>query len=231
MEPYQENSLNNTAVNKSRTRELLQTADGSFTLFIPEVQETYHSAHGAVQESMHVFIENGLKACDKEMIRVLEVGLGTGLNAILTLQHATKKIDYCALEPYPLSKEILNELVTSGSDQFEMKFHASNVGEWISIQENFSFVRMEIGLEEFSSEEKFDVIYYDAFGPRVEPGLWTLERMQQCFDLLNEGGVFVTYCAKGEVRRNLQAAGFVVERLAGPPGKREMLRAKKRVER
>ena len=231
MEPYQENSLNNTAVNKSRTRELLQTADGSFTLFIPEVEETYHSTHGAVQESMHVFIENGLKACDKEMIRVLEVGLGTGLNAILTLQHATKKIDYCALEPYPLSKEILNELVTSGSDQFEMKFHASNVGEWISIQENFSFVRMEIGLEEFSSEEKFDVIYYDAFGPRVEPGLWTLERMQQCFDLLNEGGVFVTYCAKGEVRRNLQAAGFVVERLAGPPGKREMLRAKKRVER
>ena len=231
MEPYQENSLNNTAVNKSRTRELLQTADGSFTLFIPEVQETYHSAHGAVQESMHVFIENGLKACDKEMIRVLEVGLGTGLNAMLTLQHATQKIDYCALEPYPLSKEILNELVTSGSDQFEMKFHASNVGEWISIQENFSFVRMEIGLEEFSSEEKFDVIYYDAFGPRVEPGLWTLERMQQCFDLLNEGGVFVTYCAKGEVRRNLQAAGFVVERLAGPPGKREMLRAKKRVER
>ena len=231
MEPYQENSLNNTAVNKSRTRELLQTADGSFTLFIPEVEETYHSTHGAVQESMHVFIENGMKACDREVIRVLEVGLGTGLNAMLTLQHATKKIDYCALEPYPLSKEILNELVTSGSDQFEMKFHASNVGEWISIQENFSFVRLEIGLEEFSSEEKFDVIYYDAFGPRVEPGLWTLERMQQCFDLLNEGGVFVTYCAKGEVRRNLQAAGFVVERLAGPPGKREMLRAKKRVER
>ena len=214
-------------MNKSRTRELLQTADGSFTLFIPEVQETYHSAHGAVQESMHVFIENGLKACDKEMIRVLEVGLGTGLNAMLTLQHATKKIDYCALEPYPLSKEILNELVTSGSDQFKMKFHASNVGEWISIQENFSFVRMEIGLEEFQSEEKFDIIYYDAFGPRVEPGLWTLERMQQCFDLLNEGGVFVTYCAKGEVRRNLQAAGFIVERLAGPPGKREMLRGVK----
>ena len=227
MDVYQENSLNNTAVNKSRTRELMQTADGSFTLFIPEVQETYHSTHGAVQESMHVFIENGLKACDKEMIRVLEVGLGTGLNAMLTLQYATKKIDYCALEPYPLSKEILNELVTSGSDQFEMKFHASNVGEWISIQENFSFVRMEVGLEEFSSEEKFDVIYYDAFGPRVEPGLWTLERMQQCFNLLNEGGVFVTYCAKGEVRRNLQAAGFVVERLAGPPGKREMLRAKR----
>ena len=228
MDVYQENSLNNTAVNKSRTRELKQTSDGSFTLFIPEVQETYHSTHGAVQESMHVFIENGLKACDKEEIRVLEVGLGTGLNAMLTLQHATQKIDYCALEPYPLSKEILEELSESKSDQFDMKFHASNVGEWISIQENFSFVRMEIGLEEFSSEEKFDVIYYDAFGPRVEPGLWTLERMQQCFDLLNDGGIFVTYCAKGEVRRNLQAAGFVVERLAGPPGKREMLRGVKR---
>jgi tRNA U34 5-methylaminomethyl-2-thiouridine-forming methyltransferase MnmC len=224
---YQENSLNNTAVNKSRTRELVKTADGSFTLFIPEVEETYHSTHGAVQESMHVFIENGLKACDKESIRVLEVGLGTGLNAVLTLQHATKKIHYCALEPYPLSKEILNELAASGLDQFEMKFHVSNAGEWMSIQENFSFVRMEVGLEEFQTEEKFDVIYYDAFGPRVEPGLWTLARMQQCFDLLNEGGIFVTYCAKGEVRRNLQAAGFVVERLAGPPGKREMLRAKR----
>ena len=227
MDVYQENSLNKTAVNKSRTRELLKTADGSFTLFIPEVEETYHSAHGAVQESMHVFIENGLKACDKEVIRILEVGLGTGLNAMLTLQHATKKIDYCALEPYPLSKEILNELSTSGSDQLEMKFHVSKPGEWISIHEQFSFAKMEVGLEEFSSEEKFDVIYYDAFGPRVEPGLWTLERMQQCFDLLNEGGIFVTYCAKGEVRRNLQAAGFVVERLAGPPGKREMLRAVK----
>jgi tRNA U34 5-methylaminomethyl-2-thiouridine-forming methyltransferase MnmC len=224
---YQENSLNKTAVNKSRTRELKQTADGSFTLFIPEVEETYHSTHGAVQESMHVFIENGLNACDKEMIRILEVGLGTGLNAQLTLQHATKKIDYCALEPYPLSKEILNELAASRTDQFEMKFNSSNSGELISIQENFSFVRMEVGLEEFQTEEKFDIIYYDAFGPRVEPGLWTPARMQQCFNLLNEGGIFVTYCAKGEVRRNLQAAGFVVERLAGPPGKREMLRGVK----
>ncbi len=224
---YQENSLNNTAVNKSRTRELKQTADGSFTLFIPEVEETYHSTHGAVQESMHVFIENGLKACDKEEIRILEVGLGTGLNASLTLQHAKGIVAYCALEPYPLSKEILEELSANKSDQLEMKFHFSAPNEWISIHEQFSFARMEVGLEEFQSEEKFDVIYYDAFGPRVEPGLWTLERMQQCFNLLNEGGVFVTYCAKGEVRRNLQAAGFVVERLAGPPGKREMLRAKR----
>jgi tRNA U34 5-methylaminomethyl-2-thiouridine-forming methyltransferase MnmC len=228
---YQENSLNNTSVNKSRTRELVQTADGSFTLFIPEVEETYHSTHGAVQESLHVFIENGLKACDKELIRILEVGLGTGLNAMLTLQHATKKIDYCALEPYPLSKEILNDLAASRTDQFEMKFHDSKAEEVISLREDFSFVRVEVGLEEFQSAEKFDVIYYDAFGPRVEPGLWTLARMQQCFELLNEEGVFVTYCAKGEVRRNLQAAGFVVERLPGPPGKREMLKAKKRVER
>jgi len=227
---YQENSLNNTAVNKSRNRELVKTADGSFTLFIPEVEETYHSTHGAVQESMHVFIERGLKACDKEAIRILEVGLGTGLNAALTLQHATKKIHYCALEPYPLSKEILNELAASRSDQFEMKFHESKAAEVISLRENFSFVRMEVALEEFQTEEKFDVIYYDAFGPRVEPGLWTSARMQQCFDLLNEGGIFVTYCAKGEVRRNLQAAGFVVERLAGPPGKREMLRCWKGVE-
>ena len=225
---YQENSLNKTAVNKSRTRELLQTADGSFTLFIPEVEETYHSTHGAIQESMHVFIENGLFVCEGKSLRILEVGLGTGLNASLTLQHAKGNVAYCALEPYPLSKEILEELSTNKSDQLEMKFHLSAPNEWISIHEQFSFARIEVGLEEFQSEEKFDIIYYDAFGPRVEPGLWTLERMQQCFNLLNEGGVFVTYCAKGEVRRNLQAAGFVVERLAGPPGKREMLRGVKK---
>ena len=227
MNLYRENSLNNTAVNNCKNRELIQTADGSFTLLIPEVEETYHSKHGAVQESMHVFIENGLKACNKEVTRILEVGLGTGLNASLTLQHAKGMVSYCALEPYPLSKEILEELSANKSDQLEMKFHLSAPNEWISIHEQFSFARMEMGLEEFQSEDKFDLIYYDAFGPRVEPGLWTLERMQQCFNLLNEGGVFVTYCAKGEVRRNLQAAGFVVERLAGPPGKREMLRAKR----
>ena len=225
---YQENSLNKTAVNKSRTRELLQTADGSFTLFIPEVEETYHSTHGAVQESMHVFIENGLFVCEGKSLRILEVGLGTGLNASLTLQHAKGNVSYCALEPYPLSKEILDELAVNKSDQLEMKFHLSAPNEWISIHEQFSFARMEVGLEEFQSEEKFDIIYYDAFGPRVEPGLWTLERMQQCFNLLNEGGIFVTYCAKGQVRRNLQAAGFVVERLPGPPGKREMLRGVKK---
>lgn len=227
MDTYHENSLNNTMVNKSHKREVIQTADGSFTLFISEVDETYHSKHGAVQESMHVFIENGLFHINKKEIRILEVGLGTGLNAFLTLQHATQKIGYCALEPYPLPKEILEELSKSKSNQLEMKFHLSTPNEWISIHEQFSFARMEMGLEAFQSEEKFDLIYYDAFGPRVEPGLWTLARMQQCYDLLNEGGVFVTYCAKGEVRRNLQAAGFVVERLAGPPGKREMLRAKR----
>ena len=189
---YQENSLNKTAVNKSRTRELLQTADGSFTLFIPEVEETYHSTHGAIQESMHVFIENGLFVCEGKSLRILEVGLGTGLNASLTLQYAKGNVSYCALEPYPLSKEILEELSINKSDQFEMKFHLSAPNEWISIHEQFSFARMEVGLEEFQSEEKFDIIYYDAFGPRVEPGLWTLERMQQCFNLLNEGGVFVT---------------------------------------
>ena len=224
---YRENSLNNTAVNKSRTRELKQTSDGSFTLFIPEVEETYHSTHGAKQESMHVFIEDGFKACSKNDIRILEVGLGTGLNASLTLQHATKKIHYCALEPYPLSKELLNELASVGTHFFEMKFHESSSGEEVVISDQFSFVRMEVGLEEFHSAEKFDLIYYDAFGPRVEPGLWTFERMLQCYELLNEGGIFVTYCAKGEVRRNLQSAGFVVERLAGPPGKREMLRGVK----
>jgi len=205
----------------------MQTADGSFTLFISEVDETYHSKHGAVQESMHVFIENGLFHINKNEIRILEVGLGTGLNAFLTLQRATQKISYCALEPYPLSKEILEELSKSTSNQLEMKFHESKSGEIVSLSDRFSFVRMEVGLEAFQSEEKFDLIYYDAFGPRVEPGLWTLECMQQCYNLLNEGGVFVTYCAKGEVRRNLQSAGFMVERLPGPPGKREMLRAKR----
>jgi tRNA U34 5-methylaminomethyl-2-thiouridine-forming methyltransferase MnmC len=229
MNLYHENSLNNTAVNNCKHRELVQTADGSFTLFIPEVEETYHSKHGAVQESMHVFIENGLFQFNKNEIRILEVGMGTGLNASLTLHHAKGNVHYVALEPYPLSKEVLIRLEEQSNSFFEMKFHESKSGEIVSVSDCFSFVRMEVGLEEFQSEEKFDIIYYDAFGPRVEPGLWTLERMQQCFELLNEGGVLVTYCAKGEVRRNLQAAGFVVERLPGPPGKREMLRGRKSV--
>ena len=225
----QENSLNNSAVNKDRERRLLRTGDGSFTFWIPGVDETYHSRHGARQESMHVFIENGLWAVEGEEVSVLEVGMGTGLNVYLTERCRRGKVRYTALEPYPLEEEVVKELVEAMDEgsEFMRALHGAEFGKEVELAEGFYMTKKKVGLE-LLLEGNYDVIYYDAFGPRVEPDLWTLVRMQQCNNLLNPGGLFVTYCAKGEVRRNLQSAGFVVERLAGPPGKREMLRARKR---
>jgi len=227
----EENSLNKSAVNKDRERQLLRTDDGSFTFLIPGVDETYHSRHGAKQESMHVFIANGLEACEKDVVSVLEVGMGTGLNVWLTAMHRKGEVHYIALEPFPLEEEAVNELVSSVEEgkEFLKELHALPFDREVEMMEGFFIEKKRIELENYRSELKSDLIYYDAFGPRVEPGLWTLARMNQCYELLNAGGMFVTYCAKGEVRRNLQAAGFMVERLAGPPGKREMLRGVKRL--
>lgn len=226
----EENSLNNSSVNKDRERILVQTGDGSFTFLVPGVDETYHSRHGAKQESLHVFIKNGLHAVEQEEVTVLEVGMGTGLNAYLTAGHKRGVVRYVALEPFPLEEEAVRALVNSVEEgkEFLDALHALSFEVEKEMESNFFVVKHRIGLEEYAGGKGIDIIYYDAFGPRVEPQLWTLERMQQCYELLNPGGIFVTYCAKGEVRRNLVAAGFVVERLAGPPGKREILRARKR---
>jgi tRNA U34 5-methylaminomethyl-2-thiouridine-forming methyltransferase MnmC len=225
--------LNNDAVNNSSRKELLRTEDGSFTFWIPEVDETYHSRHGAEQESRHVFIEHGLNALQElDEIHVLEVGLGTGLNAMLTHQAAgTRKINYTALEPFPLNTVEVNALLEAQQDPEKREWmqwlHELPFDTTENWKTNFVLEKKRLGIADLESCMRYDVIYFDAFGPRVAPALWEASVLQKCYDCLKPGGIWVSYCAKGEVRRNLQQAGFVTERLAGPPGKREMLRARK----
>lgn len=219
--------MNNSTVNKCRTRELVQTEDGSFTFFIPEANETYHSIHGADQEASHVFIQYGLKACPNATVKILEVGMGTGLNALLTFLQKDQSVHYVSLEPFPIERDKLDTWIASRVDDVDLirHIHDSSWGVDTELSKAFLFRKEQLGIMDFHSEEKFNVIYFDAFGPQVEPELWTLEVMQRCYELLEPGGIWVSYCAKGQVRRNLQEVGFKVERLPGPPGKREMLRA------
>lgn len=219
--------MNNSTVNKCRTRELVQTEDGSFTFFIPEANETYHSIHGADQEASHVFIQYGLKACPNATVMILEVGMGTGLNALLTFLQKDQSVHYVSLEPFPIERDKLDTWIASRVDDVDLirHIHDSSWGVDTELSKAFLFRKEQLGIMDFHSEEKFNVIYFDAFGPQVEPELWTLEVMQRCYELLEPGGIWVSYCAKGQVRRNLQEVGFKVERLPGPPGKREMLRA------
>lgn len=218
--------------------ELILTGDGSHTFYIPEKQEHYHSVHGAIAESMHVFINAGLNYCaeNKELINILEVGLGTGLNCLLTLkecQELKKKINYHALEPYPLNKADVLSLNYCEKLQkpelaalFEL-IHETEFEKVLKLSELFSLTKHRSELQNFIPENTFDVIYFDAFAPRVQPELWTISVFKSVYEMLNLNGILVTYCAKGEVKRNLKAAGFMVETLAGPPGKREMVRAVK----
>ena len=225
--------------------------DGSHTLFVPALNEHYHSTRGAIQESLHVYIETGLHQCDKREINLLEIGFGTGLNALLTLLDAghdvehnvgpgvgnsVKKIHYTAIERYPIElgdAERLNysELLVPARKDLFSRLHISPWEEWVEITPNFRLkkVHMDVSrLDEFQPEELFDVIYYDAFAPDKQPVMWTRDIFNRLFALSNDGAVLTTYCAKGAVRRMLQAAGNRVERLPGPPGKREILRAVKR---
>lgn len=218
-------------------RTIIETADGSKTLSINNDSETYHSRHGAVQESAHVFIEAGLQqlAQKTSTIRVLEVGMGTGLNVLLSLRFAREHslaIHYVALEPYPLNEDEWQALDYASNDEewewFKRIHHAPQSGE-NAIAKELDLACLKKGLLEADLHaDSFDVIYYDAFGPNTQPELWGLPCFERCFAALAEGGVLVTYCAKGQVRRDMQSAGFEVERLPGPPGKREMLRAWKK---
>ena len=215
-------------------RQLIQTADVSHSFAINDGRETYHSRHGAVQESLHVFIEAGLRAIQPEgCTRVLELGFGTGLNALLTWREAEgqgREVAYTSIEPFPLAldeAELLNYARPEEREAF-MRMHTQPNGESV-ISAVFSLDRRMANYPAHPSEKNhFHAMYYDAFGPATQPELWTPECFAKAFEALVVGGVLVTYCAKGQVRRDLKAAGFEVERLAGPPGKREMLRAWKR---
>jgi len=204
-------------------RELQLTADGSHTVAIPDMNVTYHSTHGAIQESMHVFIQAGLQATQQPMVRIFEMGFGTGLNALLTLQHAMAPVYYYAVEQFPLTFKEVEGLNYSGVSLL----HACPWNEDVQISDRFTLHKSHRSLLETTPGQTFHLIYYDAFAPSAQPELWTKEVFDKLYAFLEPGGILVTYCSKGDVRRAMLAAGFTVEKLVGPPGKREMLRAKK----
>lgn len=216
---------------------LVLTEDGSYTLFNSVLGEHYHSIHGAVQESRHVFLEAGYRyICNKfRDIRILEVGFGTGLNALLTLDASVKtgvNTRYHALEPFPPDWSVIEEIsycspggLEGFTDDFRKMHHAMPDKE-IHLRENFTFCLSRNRLEDAGpGSGKYNLVYFDAFSPETAPELWEPEIFRKLRLSMDQGGVLVTYCAKGRVRRTLQEAGFSAERLPGPPGKREMLRA------
>jgi tRNA U34 5-methylaminomethyl-2-thiouridine-forming methyltransferase MnmC len=222
----------------SLKRKIIKTADGSATIFLPEWNEHYHSKHGALQEALHVFIKTGLyhflEKKSTNNVSVLEIGFGTGLNALITYLEARKGnffVDYTGVEAYPVTSEELTAL------DYAASFSEENVSEifkalheipWeekSSISDFFKLKKEKKFFGDIDHSEAFDLIYFDAFGPRVQPDLWTEEIFASMYKALKKGGVLVTYSAKGSVRRAMQTVGFEVERLPGPPGKREMLRA------
>lgn len=218
-------------------RELIPTTDGSHTVAIPDMQVTYHSHHGAIRESLHVFIGAGLlpalELFPKE-IAILEMGWGTGLNGLLTCQHMASLpaiVHYHTLEQFPLEPEItaaLNYCEQLNAPELQPVFeqmHAASWNEEVHITEKFYLQKIRTGLLSFRPMRLYNLIYFDAFAPTAQPELWTQEVFEKLFSALVPGGILVTYCSKGVVRRAMQAAGFTVEKLAGPPGKREMVRA------
>jgi tRNA U34 5-methylaminomethyl-2-thiouridine-forming methyltransferase MnmC len=218
--------------------EIILSEDGSHTLFVPELCEHYHSVHGAMQESRHVFINAGLKACKQEQLNVLEIGFGTGLNALLTFYEAEMsglEINYMAYEPFPLGSEIWQELNhwqfidhAKARKTFDL-MHASEWGRGVALSEKYMLQKIALNIEQaILPENYFNLVYFDAFAPAIQPELWTLQIFSKIYQGVAADGILVTYSAMGEVRRNLKQAGFIVERLPGPPGKREMLRAWKR---
>ena len=212
------------------------TEDGSHTLYLPELDEHYHSTHGAIRESLHVYLEAGLHHCHKEEINLLEIGFGTGLNAFLTLldtEKSGKIVRYTSLEQYPVSiadAEQFNysKLLDPSKEEIFMQLHSSLWGEWVEMTPAFHLRKLQMdasNLDDFQPETPFDVIYYDAFAPEKQPTMWREEIFNRLYTLSNQGAVLTTYCAKGAVRRMLQSAGYQVTRLPGPPGKREILKA------
>jgi tRNA U34 5-methylaminomethyl-2-thiouridine-forming methyltransferase MnmC len=214
------------------------TADGSQTIAVQEMNVTYHSRHGAIQESRHVFIEAGLEYVlqghNEEQLSVFEMGFGTGLNALLSLQLAKdldKRIYYFSVEQFPLTKEEWQLLAYGRQSGLEKEFEQLHTAEWdkdVQMSKQFVLHKCRQSLQDVRSVEQFNLVYYDAFAPSAQPELWTTDIFKKLFALLRPGGVLVTYCSKGDVRRVMMASGFEVKKIPGPAGKREMVRAIKR---
>ena len=218
------------------THELIKTSDGSTSLYIPQLDETYHSVHGALQETQHVFIKNGLQLFDHQNISILEIGFGTGLNALVTYkEHKALQLNirYETVEAYPISWEEASQMNFSEvlsptlSPIFE-QMHCCPWDETVALSPTFSFKKRLQRFETINDVDTFDLIYFDAFGARVQPELWTMPLFEKMYQALREGGILVTYASKGSARRAMQEVGFQVEKLPGAMGKREMVRAYKK---
>jgi len=217
---------------------LFVTQDGSHSLFSAQIGEAYHSRHGAIQESQHVFIKMGLQEIVKtnREVKILEIGLGTGLNALLSMLQASAekcKVSYTAVEAYPISIDqvrSLNYLQMLDAADLAPEFlqmHLSPWQEFVQLTDDFEIYKCSSQIENCTFDRAYDCIYFDAFAPQAQPELWTTTIFEKMFQFCKPGGILVTYCAKGDVRRNMISAGFEVEKVPGPPGKREMLRARR----
>ncbi|MBY0435174.1 MAG: tRNA (5-methylaminomethyl-2-thiouridine)(34)-methyltransferase MnmD [Cyclobacteriaceae bacterium] len=217
--------------------QIITTADGSHSLLNTELNETYHSVHGAIRESQYVFIEQGLdfwlsKHPERD-VRILEVGFGTGLNTLLSVLYSANKNNhffYESWEAFPLGADVIERLNYAEQlpavDYFQ-KLHSSKWDLKVELTHHFSLLKRKANIltETFNHEHVFDLIYYDAFAPSKQPEIWAYDALKRVTTALTNNGVFVTYCAKGQVKRDLRTLGLHVETLPGPPGKKEMVRA------
>jgi len=231
------------------THKIITTKDGSHSIFVPALNEHYHSTHGAIRESEHVFVQAGLVAAlarfaDVPVLNILEIGFGTGLNALLTYLHTsalpsslsplfTTRINYASIEAYPLpltTVKQLNYCAQLQAPEHQSLFETLHTCSWdepVVISPHFTLHKQQLFIEELAYSPQFHLVYFDAFAPNIQPALWTNEVLTRIYQAMLPNAILTTYCAKGSVKRCLKTIGFSVERLAGPPGKREMTRAVK----
>lgn len=220
-------------LNQEIKREIVMTEDGSHTLYVPELDEHYHSSFGAIQESYHIYIQNAFNQIKKDDVKILEVGFGTGLNCLLTAIEAKKNyrsFSYYAVEKYPLSKEEIAQINYGKLLDKQELFMQIHTKEWTFKDRweiGFTVYKKEEDIRNYWHTDRYDLIYFDAFAPEVQPELWTVELFSELYRKLNKNGIFITYSSKGTVKQALREAGFYVQRLPGPKGKRHIIRATK----
>ncbi len=227
--------VKNREIIQTLLHKIIITEDGSHTIYVPELKEHYHSVHGAIQESEHVYIKNGFDQCNSNPLNILEVGFGTGLNALLTALHNlnnSRKVFYTAFEKYPVDTKIIDSLnyhsfFGSQGEEIFKKIHMANWEEMNRIYSDFFLRKVKGDFVKDDIPDRYNLIYFDAFAPDKQPEIWTLDVFRKVAEASDKDTVFVTYSAKGEVRRNLRTCGFKVSIVPGPPGKRHIIRAVK----
>jgi len=218
--------------------QIVKTADGSDTIYLSELDETYHSIFGAVQEAKHVFIDNGLELIKKDKFTVLEIGFGTGLNALLTAIFAEKNqkiINYITIEKFPLENELIDQLnYASQSNPDVFLFKKIHLAQWeqnVIINDSFEILKLKTDLiqTELKIEVAVDIVFFDAFAPSKQSEMWDEKIFKILYETLADNGIFVTYSSAGMVKRALRTSGFNVKRVKGPPGKHHILIATKEI--